>query len=77
MKKLVQVFNVVYDKKEQILKTVKNTIDRIEEAKEREDLLLLPACKGYMNDKGKCPIMKECHSGDKSGCVPDEIVKKR
>jgi hypothetical protein len=75
MNKLVQVFQVKYDNKEQILKMVKGTIDKLELAKKKENPLLIPSCPSYFNDEGKCPMMVECHSEVGIGCVPEELRK--
>lgn len=67
--KLVQVFHVTYQNIDRIKQRVTETIDSLERAEEKEDLLSLPPCPPFMNDGGKCPLMKECHSGEESGCT--------
>lgn len=67
--KLVQVFQVTYENIDHIQHVVKRTIDGLEEAERKEDLLSLPPCPTFMSDAGNCPLMKECHSGERSGCT--------
>ena len=66
--KLVQVFHVTYENIDHIKQRVTQTVDSLERAEEKEDLLSLPPCPPFMNDGGKCPLMEECHSGEESGC---------
>ena len=67
--KLVQVFQVTYENIDRIQHIVKETIDSLEKAEQKEDLLSLPPCPTFMNDGGKCPLMQECHSEEGSGCT--------
>lgn len=67
--KLVQVFQVTYENIDHIQHIVKETIDSVEEAEQKKDLLSLPPCPTFMNDGGKCPLMQECHSEEGSGCT--------
>lgn len=67
--KLVKVFYITYENIGQIQRTVKETIDNLEEAERKEDLLSVPPCPSYMNDGGKCPLIQECRSGEGSGCT--------
>lgn len=67
--KLVQVFQVTYENIDHIQHIVKETIDSVEEAEQKKDLLSLPPCPTFMNDGGKCPLMRECHSEEGSGCT--------
>lgn len=67
--KLVQVFQVTYENIDRIQHIVKETIDSLEKAEQKEDLLSLPPCPTFMNDGGKCPLMQECHSEERSGCT--------
>ena len=66
--KLVQVFQVTYENVDRIQHIVKETIDNLEEAEQKEDLLSLPPCPTFMNDNEKCPLMQECHSEEGRGC---------
>jgi len=67
--KLVQVFQITYENIDHIQHIVKRTVDSLEEAEQKENLLSLPPCPTFMNDDGKCPLMRECHSGEGSGCT--------
>jgi hypothetical protein len=67
--KLVQVFQVTYENIDHIQRMVKRTIDNLEEAEQKEDLLSLPPCPTFMNDGGKCPMIHECHLGKGTGCT--------
>jgi len=66
--KLVQVFQVTYKNIDHIQHIVKGMLDSVEKAEQKKDLLSLPACPPFMNDGGKCPLMKECHSQG-GGCT--------
>lgn len=63
----VQVFEVTYKKTNEILNKTREIIDNLE--KSEKDLFTLPPCPSFMNDKGACSLMDECHSRKGFGCV--------
>ena len=73
LNKLVRAFEVNFKNTNEIKKEVISRIDGAQKIKNIEDIRSLPPCPQFMNDKGKCPIMKECHSEKGSGCVYDKI----
>jgi hypothetical protein len=68
LNKLVQVFQVTYRDINKLLTMVKKTIDDVEKAEKEKDLLALPPCPDYMNDRRTCPLMKECNAKKGFGC---------
>lgn len=69
LNKLVQAFQVTYRDVNKLLTMVRETIDNVEKAEKEQDLLALPPCPNYMNDGGKCPLMKECNVKKGCGCI--------
>lgn len=59
---LVKVFEVNFQSPTAIRRIVREVISQIEEAKESDNILSLPKCPDYMNDKGKCPLIDECNA---------------
>jgi hypothetical protein len=66
--KLVQVLHITYKNQDEIFRKVKSIIDNVEEAETKEDLLSLPPCPNWMNDKGKCPLISQCCANGAIGC---------
>lgn len=65
---LVQVFQITYKKREEILRKVKSIIDVVAEAEKKEDIMSLSPCLFYMNDDGKCPLISQCCAEGVKGC---------
>ncbi len=65
---LIQVFEVKFNKTEEILKDVKEIMDNLENIK--TEMQMLPPCPDFMNDEKTCSLMKECHAEGGVGCYP-------
>ena len=65
----VKVFEVKFKDADQLSDFVKGRLDNLEEAEQKNDLLLLPLCPMFTNDEGKCPLFVKCHSKAGKGCT--------
>jgi len=70
----IQVFEVSFNKIEEISKEIKSILDNLE--KEDTNIGSLPPCPGYVGYDGKCTLMKNCHSEGCIGCRPGYVPKK-
>lgn len=66
--KLVRVFRIKYRGLKKVTESIKQRIDEIIKAEDEEDISLIVPCPSWMNDKGECPLMMDCHSGNIEGC---------
>lgn len=57
---MVNVFEVKFKSTKALRRVVHDVIETIEGSRESDDLLSLPKCPKYMDDKGKCPLIEEC-----------------
>jgi hypothetical protein len=57
---MVNVFEIRFKSTKKIRRIVRDVIEKIEKARETDDLLSLPKCPEYMNNDGKCPLIEEC-----------------
>lgn len=65
----VQVHDVVFKDPKEILRIIKERLDGLDECMKNGDILSVDACPDWMNYKGDCPLMKECHSKEGRGCI--------
>lgn len=63
----VQAFKVTYKKIDEILNKIKEIVIKLD--KNEKDIFQFPPCPNFMNDKGKCSLMKDCNSREGLGCV--------
>lgn len=63
----IQVFEITYKKTNEILNKTKEIIDKLE--KKEKNILELPPCPDFMNNKVTCPLIRKCNSEEGKGCI--------
>lgn len=71
---LLRVYQITYNDSKNHMRKIVELINNLEKAELDKNLLSLSPCPNYMNDAGKCSILKECHSNKGSGCIPNKII---
>jgi len=65
----IQVYEVIYNNPEGIMKFVKAALDNLEKALKSEDLSVMHPCPDFMNNDGKCPLIEKCNRENIRGCM--------